>query len=105
MRAGVAGFAKFIRNDRAESIVYGLLEARASGETGRHLAFQCAAARARGATTLLTPHILPVGSKVILLGEEENSFFELSFSGSWEFEVGIWIGVVGALDWGRGIEK
>ena len=72
---GVAGFAKFIRNDRAESIVYGLSEARVSSGTCRHLVFQCAAARACGAARLLTPYIFPSVARSSFL-EKKRSVIE-----------------------------
>ena len=62
--------SKFVRSDRTKRTVRSLLEARFSGGSGRDLAFQHAAACARGPLGFLASHILPVSGKIVLLGEE-----------------------------------
>jgi hypothetical protein len=70
IRAEVTGLSRFIRYNGAKSVVYSLSEARISGGTGSDLALQCAATHAHGTRKLVAPHVLPVGSKIIVLGEE-----------------------------------
>jgi len=115
----------------AKSIVYGLLEVCISGRTGRDLAFQCAATCARdfslptssqsaarssflekkrSVIEVLVPRSGRSGVFVADPGLGEKSFLALShfFTPSWvvgSLRIRVWVGVVGTLDWGEGIEK